>query len=515
MLAIGITAIKFSSSSETNSKIQEKTQQSLAAAELGLSRIQELLDNNRTIAVYDDCTERAADGSCPDKDPDGDPNTDDDVPSWSNPGAINQDSQSGVSCLPIEDQNELINIEAIASSTAWVDANPNNPSDGQFRLIKYDYESKAGTTNPYDFPGIATLTVEGRSDQFEAGAANPDEEVFNTGTTRLTVEVPIRKNTQQFTTSVPGLWMNFNVFSNMGSNNVNGSILIADEDCSGNGEIPDNLSEADNLVPGSGGTISATPQPIPDTPSLPPLNRLNKVQSVDLFEKNTEIPRPTDVGYDSDGDGIAEFHYLVPSLTQAGGADLNVSGSQTIVLYVQGPISFNGSINDRSGVGITSASLQIYGNTIADPPGSGYTVGSNDGTYKYGCDQVEQNNGNLANNTCPTRTIKLTGTADLNGFIHAPSAWACVTGGGSDYSITGALWIEQWIAVGSQIGSIAPSDVASALGNSCSTINKNVIDFNGASLPTTANELLGADQVQFFDEPQVSSFTSWQRVESD
>lgn len=503
MLAISITAIKLSSSSEINSKIQEKTQQSLAAAELGLARIQEILDENRTIAVYNDCTVARVNGSCPD--------TANDLPSWANPGAINRESQSGESCLPIEDETNQIQIEAIASNTNWVDATPGNPSNGQYRLISYKYTPNSGV--PYEFPGVAVLTVEGRSNQFESNASDPNSEVLNTGTTRLTVEVPIRKNTREFTTTVPGLWMDFSFFSDMGSNNVNGSILIADPDCSGGGAYPNSLSPEANITPGSGGTISATPQAMPDTPNLPPLNRLNKIQSKELFD--VVIPREDENGVITDVTYEGAYHYLIPSLEQASGSSINISGNQTIIFYVQGPIAFNGSVNQRTGV--TSDSLQIYGNTIADPPGSGYKVGAINaaGTYKYGCDQVRATNGNLVNNVCPTQTIKLTGTADLNAFIHAPDAWACVTGGGSDYSVTGALWIKQWIAVGSLIGDIAPAAVASALGNSCSTSNKNVIDFQGSSLPPLANDLLGADQIQYFDEPQVSSFTSWKRVASD
>ncbi|NJN74707.1 MAG: hypothetical protein HC799_18915 [Limnothrix sp. RL_2_0] len=199
------------------------------------------------------------------------------------------------------------------------------------------------------------------------------------------------------------------------------------------------------------------------------------------------MPRAQDVQYQG------AYHYLVPSLEHSGGKGIVISGSKPIVLYVQGNIDLNGSIND----GVAAQKLQIYGNTT-----------ESGGGYKYGCDDIVAKNGKISTNSCPTQAIQLGGTADLNAFVHAPEAWACLNGGGSDASITGSLWIYQWTAN----KGIADSKIQSLLGT-CTSKDSTIIEFDEKALP--ADSILSAVQEQTITEPQLSPLTLWERVGRD
>ncbi|NJN73186.1 MAG: hypothetical protein HC799_10480, partial [Limnothrix sp. RL_2_0] len=316
MLAIGITSIKTSNSSEANSKVQKKTLQSVAAAELGLSRIQELLNSNRTIAVYNsnDCFgTRASDGSCPDTT----------QPSWANASNITLPAGQASSCSSsgIVEESEIVKL---ASSRQWQDVSPSDPSKGQYRLIDYTYVPDTGVSQ-YDTPGVGILVIEGRTNQLEQGKANPDEEVFNTGTTRLSVEIPIQTNEKQLTNNIPGLWMISSNFTDMGAQKVNGSILLEDEGCVSGGALPAKLSQANNIAKDPSGDytgdIKVSPTAMPDTPDLPPSSRLNKIDGYEIFAKDGSLPRAQDVQYQG------AYHYLVPSLEHSGGKGIVISGS--------------------------------------------------------------------------------------------------------------------------------------------------------------------------------------------
>jgi hypothetical protein len=487
MLLTGIAAIKFASTSEVNSKVQEKNLQAIAAAEIGLARIQSLVNQNRTIAVYDDCVVRNSDGSCADTT----------AASWANASAIVLPEEQATSCSA-SGTDGINQIVSIASNTAqWQEADPSNPENGQYRLIKYDYTS---LSNPgsQDIPGTAELTIEGRTNQLESGATDNSSDVYNTGRARLTVEIPVTLSTKSFLQTIPGLWMQFDEFATMGEGStssknqkVKGSILIEDVDCVGGGEIPTNLGDH-NIVQEGGsptGEVTASPVKMPDTPALPPDNKLNTAQSYEIFDKDNSLPRVGDIEYNG------AYHYLVPNLDAAGGSGVTISDSKKVILYVQGNIELNGSLNDK----IEPQNLQIYGNTVESP---GYKSSG----YKYGCDDVVKKNGKSEPNVCPTTSIHLGGTADLNAFVHAPEAWACLNGGGSDASVTGALWIKQWTAeerTGSPFGGGSP----------CTFKDSNIIDFTSVNFPP--DSVLGAEQEITITSPNTAITTKWERVSID
>lgn len=486
MLAIGLTSIKMSSNSEVSSKLQKRTQQAVAAAEMGVGRIQALMDANRTIAVYNDCVSRdETSGEC-------DPNS---GASWANATKIVIPPAQSNSCKSssVAGTSQLIDL---AQSLEWENADPSDSSKGQYRLISYTYTPDPGVSQ-FDTPGVGILEVEGRTNQFESTATNPDDEVMNTGTTRLRVEIPIKKSTKTTPFSQPGLWMKFNVNADMDLQKVKGSILLEDKTCGGGGNPPVNITEADNIVANSG-TLSTTPIAMPSTPDLPPNNSLYEITGDDVLPKNKasageSLPRTGDLPYQG------AYHYLVPELGANGGGDFNIKSDQKVVLYVQGPIKIGGSINKDSN--LTPENLTIYGNT---------TVTGNSGrdntNFKYGCDLSDKSQ-------CPTKILDLSGTADIDAFILAPEAWGCLNGGGkpsaTDPVITGFLWINQWM--GDKITG-APS------GLTCTGKDQVVIDTIN---PTTGEPWPLPDSVTSSLQdlvtvtPQLAPTTSWEKLERE
>ncbi|AFY39119.1 hypothetical protein Lepto7376_2867 [[Leptolyngbya] sp. PCC 7376] len=479
MLAIGITSIKMSSTSEINSKVQEKSLQAVAAAEVGLVRYQELLNADRTLATYQDCiTGRDANGAC----------TDTTQPSWAQATNIVSPAQSATSCAG-GGSGVGTTLSTRTSTVQWEDADSADPSKGQYRLISYVYSPAVGVSS-YDTPGVGTLVVEGRTSQGTSGVTDRDGTI-NTGTARLQVEIPILTNNANSNFSLPGLWMKLSTQANLETHNVNGSILLENATCTGGDTIPSNLSQAANIAQEAGsftGEITSSPELIPDVPDLPPANSYTELSSgSDLF---TTLPRtgvtPPDVKYNG------AYHYLVPDMFMSGGDSINVTPGEKVVIYVQGNIELRGGIND--GTGSTVDQVQIYGNVYdaADPT-----------TTKYGCDGT-------VGLDCPTQTLKVRGTAGFTAFIHAPDAWACINGGGGNPAITGAVWIKQWVGTTTDVG--IPAALASNLNPCSGNNNKTVIT---TEYPADLSSLLGAPAQIQIEEPQLSPTTSWERIERD
>lgn len=489
MLAIGLTSIKMSSNSEVSSKLQKRTQQATAAAEMGIGRIQAIMDANRTIAVYNDCASREV----------GDANNNGKFEeclnttavSWANATKIVIPPEQSNSCKTssVGGEGQLINL---AQTLAWQKADPSDSSKGQYRLISYTYTPDPGVSQ-FDTPGVGILEVEGRTDQFESTSTNPNGGVMNTGTARIRVEIPIKKSTKTTPFSQPGLWMKFNVNADMDLQKVNGSILLEDKTCGGKGNPPVKITEAKNIVPNSG-TLSTTPIGMPSTPDLPPNNNLYIITGDDVLPKNKNsggesLPRTGDLPYQG------AYHYLVPELGANGGGDFNIKSTEKVILYVQGPIKLGGSVNKDSN--LTPENLTIYGNTTVT--GNSGRGGTN---FKYGCDLSDKSQ-------CPTKIIDLSGTADIDAFILAPEAWACLNGGGkpTDPVITGFLWINQW--TGANITG-QPS------GLKCTGKDQLVIDtLNPATgkpwpLPGSVSSSL-QDLVTV--TPQLAPTTSWEKLE--
>jgi len=484
MLSIGLVSIKMSSDSQINSQIQERTYQALAAAEVGITQFQEYLNGSPLAATIPDCNSRATDGSCSD--------AGSSMPSWGNPDTLEVPSP--------EDSSELCentsagtlpsDVKRLATNNqTWELVDPNNPEKGEYRLASYSSSAGAGV-----FPAVGTLIVEGRTRE------------VNRGTTRLAVNIPIQKSTQQENAIEPGLWMKYNGSANLGSHQIRGSILIENTTCASNdpnGGIPSQLANASPIRNDASGDptgqLIASKLEMPDTPSLPPLGVLNDLSESDALSK--ELPRKDANGNVTDRAHEGAFHYLVPKLAMSGNASINIQDGQKVIFYVQGNIEFSGSINKTTNS--SSKNLQIYGNTTVGD-GEGYQ-GSN---FKYGCYTN-------ASGACPTTVIQLKGTSEIKAFIHAPEAWSCITGGGSPTgaNITGAIWVNQWIASNDVFGK--PSGLGPCTGGGTKLVIDSVeLDANG-DLQTLIPDNVKTDLLKpiIYEVPRMSASSNWERQE--
>lgn len=480
------TSLMKASQDKTNVVSNEQTQQAMAGAESGITRIQNFLANNPQLALVD----------------------------WFDSNG-NQRSFTQIE----QDINTLgMDVGACSSSSS------SSSSKGSFTLtdsqkteissFHQDWQSVGNDTQTrlVAFEGgkidgnAAKVTVQGRKTNSNAPAR-----------TEIQVEIPITKGTplpKDDSATVPGLWIGDDG-NDWAKDKVNGDIKIAScdqlKDISG-APTTDNLSDPAHQ------RLYADPEPMPDTPSLPaayttltgsmsnmtlPRNwvpetparaevlatpdrtetkRLckNEKKQTDCQNVTTTIPGtpfipavpavPAHSTTDNPDNGV--YHYLVDQLDLSGGGNLNIVEGAKVVLYVKGNISLSGNPDINPNANNTSKNLQIYGNT--------YT-GTN--TTKYGCDSLT-----LGTN-CPTLEAHFNGTGTMKAFVHAPDAVGSVNGGGNaNGNFKGSMWIKAW---------------DSSSGNS-----KVKIDAVG-----TYGDYLGSNQRSEIEQPRTNTISNWSRKE--
>jgi Tfp pilus assembly protein PilX len=449
MLLIAGTMIMRSQGDRTIASAQKATNRGLSAAETGISRYQSLINNNRVIAKYDACIQRdATTGNCSDTGT---------VTSWANASAI-----PGIAtCTGANGSSAVIS----ATTGGWQDVDSSDSSKGQYKLRDYIYTPDSGIAANTP-PGTGTLTVDGRVNQ--VGNGNTATEGVGTATTRLQVNIRVAK--QSLSGLIPGLWVQ-NVAQNMGSNKVDGNILV-----SGCPPLPTGVSQS-NLKDPTTQSVAANPNStMPDTPTLPSSNlysingRTNAPGGVwgETFPRGTDQPQP---------DG--SYTYLITSnLDNPSASNITIQSGKKVIFFVQGNINISGNTNIN--VGGDPSQMQIYGNTNQLQPN-----GTN--TLKYG--------GCASGSSCPTTSVKAGGTGSISALIHAPDATGAIAGGagGCDANssppkgFVGAVWIKKW-------------DYSYA-SNTTNTLVCAKGDY-GSFLATQDNA-----------PPSISSITTWQRQE--
>jgi hypothetical protein len=381
LILLCITMIVRSQSDSVASVTQKTTVRGQNAAEIGVSRIQELLTTYRSIAVYPACnTWSSTDTTCSDTGT---------AYSWKNlPTGLTELncplSSTGYSTVP--------NF----ATRGWQNIDSSDASKGQYRLVDYTYSDSTGT-----------LTVEGSVNQGDAPT---------TSVARLTATIPVIAPSLE--NNVPGLWISDGTFTKMGDDKVNGNIVA--NTCT----FPTGGNQATtaNLYDPATQSLLAINKGMPDTPSLPTSGYY------DLTGSNPwqVLPRSGDAAYSNTSNAgdkrNGRYLYLVKDLVKSGNASINISSGARVDLYVQSNINLNGlaAINPSG----TSAQLRIFGNT---------TSGT---TPKYGC---------VSGATCPTTLASFNGTGTINAFILAPAATGNVNGGGStNGNFKGSLWVKNW-----------------------------------------------------------------------
>lgn len=335
--SLGIVAS--SHNNQKNTIAQKSTAEGLAIAETGVTRILDLINQNRYISMFPDCISRnSSTGAC------NDSTTSPRPQSWATITSFPTVTVCGTAGSPSE-------VQAVASTQNWVAV---NGSDTQYRLINYQYSPTVGLA-----PGTASLTIEGRINGNTA----------NNSTSRLEVQIPVEPG-PLLTEAIPGVWL---VNGSTGSNNkIQGDTLI--NDCTVTQAQLDEMNDKTII-----GSDPITKQPyeakytamtFPDLPTKPSpfLNTLdlpNKPSGVitlpclttpcDYSNTPTVADRPN-------ASGVYEYSANHIRL-QTGSSKLIITPGQKVTIYLDGEIDGNTEmVHNCAGVtGCKPTNFQIYG----------------------------------------------------------------------------------------------------------------------------------------------------------
>jgi hypothetical protein len=188
ILIVGQTLILRSFNDRVASLGQVASNEAVAVAEIGLTRYQAFLNRNRQLALLCASVNNPPDpskpaGQCtkPER--------------WEDAATALDSKVCPASSKAL--QAERLQALAAQDTTNWQDIDPNDPSQGQFRLVRYIVvDDPPNPPNPATAKGY--LTVEGRVRQTGAG---------NTATARLQVTIPLTPSQLGQPSLYPGVWL--------------------------------------------------------------------------------------------------------------------------------------------------------------------------------------------------------------------------------------------------------------------------------------------------------------------
>jgi hypothetical protein len=369
MLLVGLTIVLKSQGDEISGQSQAATSRGQGAAETGVSRFQTLINQNRVIATYPDCTTSRVSSTCPDSGT---------ALSWSNATQI-----SGINGSCGAGTTAATAVQA-AATTNWQDVDSTNSSKGQYRLISYSY---SGT------PGVAgtntkgTLTVEGRVKQ--SGIGSTATAASGTATTQIQVQFPVRP-ASPVPYAFPGLWVTSSVST---------------------GQTDANVFAACNASPVSVSNTGYSTTLTNLTMPLPPAKPATNIATISDLSGLT-LPRTGDSAYVNASTG--EYQYSVSNIT----GTFTITPGTKVAIYLDGNISMTGGQKailhqcpkDSNGnllSGCNPTDVRIYGLSANGQLNLGgnasicdvfflaptYTVNLNGGGQAQGCSGGANNNG--------------------------------------------------------------------------------------------------------------------------
>jgi len=403
MILVGMTMIGRSQNDSITASAQKATTRGLSAAETGITRYQSFINQYRAIATYD----RGG---------------------WADASNNSIPEICGSS-------SEADAIEA-AAATDWQDI-----SDGQYRLIDYDYTAD-DPSQPNQAPGTGTLIVEGQVNQTnQAGTA----------ISRLQVTIPVVLQNIDGPERI-GLWGTH--FTMSGNSEARANVL--DSSCGSSAAFPLDHLGYPPFSPSTKGTVTKQVIPFPDLPNnnvyQPPTSNINTI-NCPVQPNNDDVTYPringdnvvTDISTGTTDSPIYTYRVCADNrqsidLTGNGDVNLGRTGNETIILYLDGNwrVTGNGGIHVYQNPSTEKTTkVIIYVNGNVDITGNGAVNPGNTEQlqiYKYGGDPTD---------TDPE--VRTSGNGDINAFIFAPQGEVNMTGNGS---IKGAVWASKFSAYG-------------------------------------------------------------------
>ncbi|WP_299486839.1 hypothetical protein [Acaryochloris sp. IP29b_bin.137] len=392
ILLVGLTMLLRSQDSQVSAIAQKDTAKSLNAAETGVNEIRALMNQHRAIAVYPACENRDSSGTCLDSDP---------TPSWRLPDNITSlDTNLALSCNNYTDAQKNAAKAEISdvSQRNWQPVDPNDPSQGEYRLLDYLYSGTPGSPTDGE---IGTLSVQGR-----VNSGQPSESI-----SQLEVEIPLEDplpgnvnppRDSSGTYRIAGMW----VQTAANTSQVKADIL-GDCDSSISAEPAEHVKKLKDL--------SMPPAPIPSS-------------GIELTDAPSSLPRS--------GDPIegTSYKYRFDTLTSGFTVDNSdlTQPIKNIEIWVKGEINLEGKVIRHS----------CGSRTIED------------------CGPFQVKIYSEEDPTFPNKSITLNqGTTICNAFIHTPGydvTYNSTGGSPSNWCFehptdptqntnnTGVFWINSW-----------------------------------------------------------------------
>lgn len=416
-VVVGATMVIRAQGGQSEVVSQAAKSTSLAAAETGLTRVQNMMNNVKFVSLYP-------------------------MSSWTSAMTLSADNSS----VTINDTglNNLVN--SVAASTACTSSNadvaikandikaqlasirlaangtltnidPNDPNKGKFRLVNYTYSGTPGSM-PGNTARTGGFVIEG-----ESGTSG------NAGKSRIAVEVPITGSSPVSSTDIaPGLWLKRGGINTTGSNSweTSGTPLdnsgntfdanILFSDCS-NGLSDSYVTNVQsqrlvkNLVPGA--TARKTTLALP---SLPP-NPSSVAVNLGNIAASVTLPRisPADTTA-SDGN----YHYILNNSANTPITTCTGKGKNKVCTSVVSGIGVTVNKPTGSNVFVYNNLGSITSGTTSLPRST--DVASSDGVYRYLIDSIDPTNGNSTINVSTSEEVslyvlgdvKFNGSGDLN-----------------------------------------------------------------------------------------------------
>ena len=473
MLLLGAINITIANEENLTAISQNSRSDALAIAEVGIARYRELLDRNRTLAVYD--SDQWATTTTTEV-------CDDNIGSFV-PGVSNDITEAGKDLNNDGDTTDVI---------------------GSYSLVSYNYIND----NDVDDDATTLPIVNGQLDLSNDAANNNARGILtvkgtapnNAGEAQIQVEIPIRINPDDMTNLAPALWIGSNTITagDLGNNLTigNGNIVIQDLPVT-TGTTRDgcrDFSDADT-TDGSQDLASTIDFPVPPvtTPPTPPTRQgtvisdsrsIPSIQKIidDVADARTALGTPLGSPINNlpivDADGKRIFGTTIdnPYNPDVIPADFNASthcadirdcryyydpaASTTAYTNVHPETQPDGSVINRNADLLTDGIAKTT--LLLNQP---LTITATTKNVKVGSTSP-----NLITNDSDAFEIYVNGnnaiiinadtgrTLTINAFIHAPQSTLTITGEG-DVKINGSVWVNNFVNNNTGSVNISPDSI--------------------------------------------------------
>lgn len=438
MLLLGAVNITIANEENLTAISQNSRSDALAIAEVGVARYRELLDRNRTLAVYDSSQWATTTEVC-----------DDNIGSFL-PGMSNDITEAGKDLNNDGDTTDVI---------------------GSYSLVSYDYINDNdvdddATTLPID-NGQLDLSDDAANNNARGRLTVRGKAPNNAGEAQIEVEIPIRINPDDMTNLAPALWIGDNTVTatELGNNLTiddsdplttnDGNVVIQDLPVTTTRDGCRNFAEDPTTDDNSPNLATATRSVVSDSRSIPSIQKIID----DVANARTALGTPINILPAVNADGKRIFGTTTNNAynPDVAPADFNASTHCADIrdcrYYYDPAVSTTAYTNVYDDAG-TDRSADLLTDGIAKTTlllNQPLTITATTKNVKVGSTSP-----NLITNDSDAFEIYVNGnnaiiinadtgrTLTINAFIHAPQSTLTITGGGN-VTVNGSVWVNDFV----------------------------------------------------------------------